>query len=256
MASANIENISNYSDHDIPGLRGLVGNNLDSTITDGAGSNLLDGGIGADKLVGGAGNDTYVIDNTGDTVTEAAATGGVDWVQSSVSYALSANVENLALTGIANLNGTGNDGFDNILADNAGNNTLDGKGGNDTLTGGYGVDRLTGGAGNDVFAYLHGTGEAGGGDTGLGLGMRDIITDFTPGTDKIDLSALDADPSTAGVEHWTFVSSFSGTGPEALLNKSDAAHPVLSFDYGDTKVDFQIELAGVAAVTADDFIFS
>ena len=36
------------------------------------GNNTLDGGAGADTLTGGAGNDTYVVDNAGDTVTEAA----------------------------------------------------------------------------------------------------------------------------------------------------------------------------------------
>ena len=32
---------------------------------------MLDGGAGADTMTGGAGNDTYVVDNAGDTVTEA-----------------------------------------------------------------------------------------------------------------------------------------------------------------------------------------
>ena len=51
-------------------------------------------------MVGGAGNDTYVVDNAGDVVTEAAGE-GTDTVQSSIDYTLGANVENLTLTGAA-----------------------------------------------------------------------------------------------------------------------------------------------------------
>ena len=36
---------------------------------------MLDGGAGADTMTGGLGNDTYVVDNVGDVVTEAANAG-------------------------------------------------------------------------------------------------------------------------------------------------------------------------------------
>ena len=46
--------------------------NTVASINGGAGNDTLDGGAGADKLIGGTGNDTYVVDNTGDIITENA----------------------------------------------------------------------------------------------------------------------------------------------------------------------------------------
>jgi Ca2+-binding RTX toxin-like protein len=111
-----------------PALSG-TGNALANSITGNAGNNTLDGGAGNDTLVGLAGDDTYLVDSTLDVIVEAAA-GGIDTVSSSVDYVLSANVENLTLTGSA-LAGTGN-GEANSITGTAGNNTLDGGGGNDT----------------------------------------------------------------------------------------------------------------------------
>ena len=71
-----------------------------------------------------------MVDNAGDVVTEALNE-GTDTVQSSVTYTLGANVENLTLTGSANLNGTGN-ALANVITGNSGNNILDGAGGADT----------------------------------------------------------------------------------------------------------------------------
>ena len=49
------------------------------TLTGDGLANVIDGGAGADAMAGGAGNDTYVVDDAGDTVTEASATGGMIW---------------------------------------------------------------------------------------------------------------------------------------------------------------------------------
>jgi len=119
-----------------------TGNTLNNRINGNAGANILDGGSGIDTLVGGAGNDTYVVDNLKDIVTETTTLAGeIDTVRSSVNWTLGANLENLILTGTAQLSGTGN-ALNNVLTGNAGNNVLNG---------GAGLDTLIGGAGNDAY---------------------------------------------------------------------------------------------------------
>ena len=125
-------------------LDGGVGND---TLISGAGNDTLDGGTGADNMYGGAGNDTYIIDTALDKVYDVSApgsatnAGGVDTVQTSMSYKLGSFIENLTLTGSSGLIGVGN-----TLA-----NTITGTSGNDTLDGGVGADTLVGGAGNDTY---------------------------------------------------------------------------------------------------------
>jgi Ca2+-binding RTX toxin-like protein len=123
----------------------LFGHGGDDNLDGGNGSDTLDGGMGADVLIGGAEDDLYVVDNVDDVVEEEANRedhiGGTDTVRASISYALGANVENLVLTGDANLTGTGND-LANIITGNDGNNLLDGGSDADVLVGGKGDDIL------------------------------------------------------------------------------------------------------------------
>ncbi|WP_280955277.1 calcium-binding protein [Paludibacterium denitrificans] len=62
----------------------LIGNSAINTLTGGAGNDRLDGGAGADTLIGGTGDDLYIVDNTGDKITENTNE-GTDTVQSSVT---------------------------------------------------------------------------------------------------------------------------------------------------------------------------
>jgi Ca2+-binding RTX toxin-like protein len=136
----------------------LIGNAAANTLIGGAGNDTLNGGLGADTMTGGLGDDTYIVDNVGDGVTEQPGD-GTDTVQSSVSYTLGANVENLTLTGAGAIKGTGNDlanvltgnNAANVLTGGDGNDTLIGNGGNDTLDGGLGADAMDGGGGNDTY---------------------------------------------------------------------------------------------------------
>ena len=142
---ANVENLALTGAAAING----TGNALDNVLTGNGANNTLDGAAGADTLIGGAGDDIYVVDNAGDVVVEMAGE-GVDLVMSSVAHTLSANVENLLLTGYGSVNGLGN-AQDNVLTGNAGNNRLEGGAGNDTLDGGAGIDTLLGGGGDDLY---------------------------------------------------------------------------------------------------------
>ena len=117
-----------------------TGNGLANVITGNGQANLLNGGTGADTMSGGLGNDTYVIDNAGDVVTEAASA-GTDTVEIAVAYTLADNFENLTLTGANAINGTGNN-LDNILTGNDAANILNG---------GFGADTMTGFGGNDTY---------------------------------------------------------------------------------------------------------
>ena len=118
----------------------INGGGLADILEGGEGNDFLNGGLGADSLTGGLGDDTYVVDNLGDSVTENLNE-GTDLVQSSVSYTLGANLENLTLTGAGAITGTGN-ALNNILIGNGAANVLDGQGG---------ADQMSGGAGNDTY---------------------------------------------------------------------------------------------------------
>ncbi|MFM6246807.1 MAG: furin, partial [Dolichospermum sp.] len=166
---------------------GNVGNNV---ITGNSANNNLNGGAGNDTLNGGADDDIYVVDIT-DTITEDVE-GGTDTIQSSFTYTIEdiTNVENLTLTGIADIDGTGNTG-NNVITGNSANNTLnggdgddilDGGDGDDILIGGLGSNNLFGGAGIDQFEF-----------SGLNafdttVNGVDIIADFSTGTDQLVLS--------------------------------------------------------------------
>ncbi len=159
------------------------------------------------------------------------------------------------------------DSGDDRLTGNVGNDTLVGGDGADTLSGGTGRDLLNGGAGRDVMT--------GGTDrdifdfnsvpeTGKTTSTRDVITDFKSGEDKLDLSGIDASMRSSGDQAFRFIASaggpFSGAAGELryfLEDRSGTANDrtIVHGDVnGDKVADFQIELSGLKALTAGDFL--
>jgi len=133
-----------------------TGNTLDNVLTGNAGNNLLNGVVGADTLAGGLGDDSYVVDNVGDSIVEAAGAGAgsdsasVLIVTAGVTYVLGDNVESATIMSSAAVHLTGNDS-DNLLTGNGAGNRLEGGAGNDTLDGKLGNDTLVGGTGDDIY---------------------------------------------------------------------------------------------------------
>ena len=127
------------------------------------------------------------------------------------SYTLGATEENLMLSGSVSQSGTGNS-LSNILTSNNYASTLNGGAGNDIIIAGRNADVLTGGAGSDIFQF----------DNLPWAGTR--VTDFTAGTDMLDLRNL------------FIASNYTGTNPVAdgyLSFQSDGA--------GGTKVLFDAD---------------
>jgi Ca2+-binding RTX toxin-like protein len=129
------------------GANALSGDAGNDTLTGGAGDDTLDGGTGNDAMTGGDGDDAYGVDSATDKVTESSAAGGRDKVESSITYVLGNNLEDLDLTKAGVANGTGN-ALDNRIVGSAAANLLDGKAGSDTMEGRggndtYVVDKLT-----------------------------------------------------------------------------------------------------------------
>ena len=112
------------------------------------------------------------------------------------------------------------------------------------------MDTLTGNGGANTFVFADG-------DTGAVSGARDLITDFVPGTDHIDLTGIDADTTASGHDAFRFLGTAGFDGSAGALHTSyDAAHNVTILEgdtNGDGVADFGIELAGNVTLSQSDF---
>jgi Ca2+-binding RTX toxin-like protein len=241
------------------------GNALDNIISAGAGNDLLNGGAGADRLVGGLGNDTYVVDNTGDLVIEAAGA-GTDSVRTTLdSYTLGANVENLTYIGVGNFVGSGNT-LANTINGGTGNDSLDGGLGNDILSGGAGNDTLFGDDGNDILSGGSGSDFLNGaiGDDRVNGGAGDDTMIASDGNDTFQFGAgsgadliINFDANLVGGQDLLDISAFNITAATFATNVTIAdvgADTLVSIGATDS-----IRLVGVAdatTVTAADFVLA
>jgi hypothetical protein len=204
----NLENLTLRGTTAINGIGNSLNNNIrgnsaNNYLVGGEGNDVLNGSLGDDTLEGGIGNDIYYIDSSQDFVIEGEG-GGIDTINSSITYTLSNTLENLTLTGTNAINGLGNslnnffkgNSVDNLLSGGDGNDNLQGNNGNDTLEGGNGNDTLLGQNGNDFISGNGGSDRLTGGDGGdtfvyFALGdAGDTITDFNVTSDFLDISAL------------------------------------------------------------------
>jgi Ca2+-binding RTX toxin-like protein len=145
------------------------------------------------------------------------------------------------------------------LVGTSGNDIIVGNGGNDQITGGGGADTLTAGSGQVTFAYNAVTDST--------ASASDTITDFRPGSDKIDLTSILGISTTNGVP--TFQGNITGTGSltlnahsvaylevgastQVLVNTTSTAETVSTSDMH--AADMKIGLVGVhLGLSATDF---
>jgi Ca2+-binding RTX toxin-like protein len=134
---------------------------------------------------------------------------------------------------------SGGSGVD-ILEGANGDDTIVGGSGNDYLWGGFELDTLTGGSGADDFLFEEG-------DSGVGAGNRDEITDFSKADgDDIDLA-------TFGNLDLIGQDTFDAPGQVRFFH-SGGDTIVRINTVGNTGAEMEIELAGVVNLAAGDFV--
>jgi serralysin len=241
----------------------------DDYLDGGEGDDTLFGNGGDDMLIGGAGADDIYGGDGIDTVSFAGAAGRVivDLQNSAINFGDAVgdtytDVEIFIGTNSNDqLRGDSNDNifFGGASSDKifgrAGDDTLNGEGGADAIYGNSGADTMTGGDDTlrDRFIYFNSS------ESGVGSGNRDIITDFTSGEDRIEISRFDANSvGGGGNDVFDFVANaaFSNTAGELRYYQDMYSNrTIIQADFdGDGIADFEIELNGIMDLVATDFL--
>lgn len=245
-----IENASGGSGDDL-----LIGNDADNGLSGNGGSDQLFGGMGNDTLSGGSGADTVVGATGSDTII--GGSGADVLIGNSSADTISASSGNNMIYGGSGADtlsggtgsdmidgGTGNDtingnGGQDDLIGGRGDDVIDGGAGADTITGGTEQDSLTGGGGADTFVFRSVVDSA--------AVRPDTITDFSRGTDIIDLG---------GVASGTLsiVGSLTGDAGQLVLSEAGGDTNVQVDANGDGIAEMIIIVDGVTGLDAGDFI--
>ncbi|MEI5682321.1 MULTISPECIES: M10 family metallopeptidase C-terminal domain-containing protein [unclassified Mesorhizobium] len=178
-------------------------------------------------------------DSLGNAVIKLGYGGSYEWITLEGVSASSLNASSFIFNGSSSdLTVNGTTIYDDVLFGGNGNDTLNGQSGGDTLNGGAGNDKLigmggddtlVGGAGSDTFAYI-----------GREFG-RDTIKDFAPGTDKIDLSALN-------VADFATLSRY--------ITTDSLGNAVIKLGFGGSYEWITLEGVSKASLGASSFIFN
>lgn len=229
----------------------------------------VDGGAGSDVVIlrGIAGMNTVVFgaDQLSNIETISVSDRFASTPSQLPSYHLTVVNGNVPASGTLTVNGF-------ALVDSRQTFNVDGSAitaGNLRLFGGAGDDRLIGGAGNDLI-YAVGGGDiligGGGADTfqlralsNSAVANMDEILDFTAGSDRIDLSFLDANSTAGGNQAFAFVGSaaFSRTAGELRAFDTGLGYWLVEGDVdGDGAADFALNVTPATSnpLVSSDFI--
>jgi Ca2+-binding RTX toxin-like protein len=219
--------------HGGPGNDRLFGGGGDDTLVTG-GWTASDAGFGIDVMDGGEGSDTLSLRDTPFGATIGLGVTGPQGPAGS----------QVTLVSIENILGwdfndtLSGDAGPNTLAGGKGDDVLAGGKGNDRLIGGLGADTMNGGAGIDTFVYTDNRESRG--------NAIDLIVGFHSNSDRIDLSAIDANRSAAGDQAFALVAALDGhAGQLALVYDPQNDITLVRGDVnGDSIPDFVIRIQG------------
>jgi serralysin len=265
----------------------IVGTSVADTFQPGAGKDTVSGGDGNDvfqlagdeaefdSINGGAGTDTVEATDTAVLLSgfDAAASSIETWHGGAFGNASDNLFDFRGLTSQATSEfGTpflevvgfaGNDTligskFRDAMSGGDDNDALSGDDGDDFLSGDGGRDTLTGGAGLDVFQFSEVS------DSLKKKAFRDTITDFQTGSDKIDLSFVDANETKKGDQTFKFLKtegrSFKNKPGSLIWDQIDkkGTSKDKTVVYADTdgnhKADMAIQLKGLVDLHKADFV--
>jgi Ca2+-binding RTX toxin-like protein len=236
-----------------------------------------DAGGGAVTLRGGTGNDVYRInaDSPPEIIEQAGEGRDTVQVAAGTVYMLGSNLENLTVFGSS---ADPTEMFGNALANRitggagvefidggAGNDRLYGLGSSDDISGGAGADRIYGGLGRDYLAgdggadvYVYESAAEATYSASVDFWENDGDAIIMDSLDRIDVSAIDANSSLPGVQHFTWGDGDHEQGTLEIYALEWGGLGVFGYIDADDQPDFYLEIYGEtdSFVVSDSFILA